>query len=76
MTAAKCLDVLGEDTIVDTGGLTHPWRRELLGKLISVQHEDGYWLNPNGRYWENIKDLATAYAVISMKFALKGLMVP
>lgn len=73
MTAAKCLDALGEDLLVDHQGEKHFWRKDMLEKLISIQKEDGYWVNENGRYWENIKDLATAYAVIAIKFAAKGL---
>lgn len=71
MTASKCLAVMGEEVITDSKGIGHPWREEFIKKLISLQHEDGYWVNVNGRYWENIKDLTTAYAVIGMKFALK-----
>jgi len=71
MTLAKCLDLYGEEVIADSRGTRHRWRQDLIEKLISLQHEDGYWLNPNGRYWENIKDLATAYSVIAMKFAIK-----
>lgn len=76
MTAAKCLYALGEETITDGRGVTHRWREEFLKKLISIQYEDGYWVNHNGRFWENIKDLTTAYAVISMKFALKHPFFP
>jgi hypothetical protein len=30
-------------------------------------------MNANGRYWENIKDLATAYSIIAVKFALRNM---
>jgi len=73
MTAAKCLDVLGQDVLVDNKGVNHSWREDMLNKLVSLQKEDGYWVNDNGRYWENIKDLVTAYAVIAIKFSAKGL---
>jgi squalene-hopene/tetraprenyl-beta-curcumene cyclase len=76
MTAAKCLAALGEEVIVDPNGVGYPWREEFLKKIISLQHEDGYWVNSDGRYWENIKDLATAYAVIGMKFSLKDTLIP
>ena len=71
MTAAKCLAAVGREHITDSKGIRHRWRQELIEKLISLQHEDGYWVNPNGRYWENIKDLATAYSVIAIKSALR-----
>lgn len=74
MTAAKCLATLKENVIVDARGNHHDWREEFIKKLISLQHEEGYWLNDNGRYWENVKDLTTAYALITMKFALKDIL--
>lgn len=73
MTAAKCLNALGDDMIKDAAGQPRPWRTDLLKKLISLQKEDGYWENPDGRYWENVKTLTTAYSVIAMKNALQGL---
>jgi len=74
MTFAKCLDALGEEVIVDDKGKKHYWREDLIKKLISLQHEEGYWVNPDARYWQNIKDLVTAYSIIGMKFALKGML--
>jgi len=74
MTFAKCLDALGEDVIVDDKGNKHYWREDLIKKLISLQHEKGYWVNPDARYWQNIKDLVTSYAIIGMKFALRGML--
>jgi len=71
MTAAKCLNELGQATIRDKDGTDRYWRKEFIEKLLSLQHEDGYWVNSDGRYWENIKDLATAYAVTTIKFALR-----
>ena len=73
MTASKCLDVLGDNVLVDNKGVKHFWREDLIKKLISVQKEEGCWQNESGRYWENVKDLATAYSLIAIKFAAKGL---
>ncbi|MCF7955453.1 MAG: terpene cyclase/mutase family protein [Phycisphaerae bacterium] len=70
MTATKCLTAFGGDVIVDSKGKKHYWREDFIQKIISLQHEDGYWVNPNGRYQENIKDLATAYSVIAIKYSL------
>lgn len=74
MTFAKCLDALGEDVIQDSKGVRHPWREELIKKLISKQHEDGYWLHTHARYLHNVKDLVTAYAIISIKYSLSNLI--
>jgi len=32
----------------------------------------GQWVNSDGRYQENVKDLAAAYSVIAMKHALQA----
>lgn len=74
MTFGKALDAYGEEILVDSEGKSHPWRKELMEKLISLQHEDGHWVNKNARFWQNLKDLVTAYSVIGMKFALKGML--
>ncbi len=74
MTFAKCLDALGEDVIEDSKGVRHYWREELIKKLISKQHEDGYWLHTHARYLHNVKDLVTAYAIISIKYSLSNLI--
>jgi squalene-hopene/tetraprenyl-beta-curcumene cyclase len=73
MTFSKCLTILGDNVILDSEGNKHYWREDIRKKMVSLQHEEGYWENSNGRYWENIKDLATAYSVVAMKFAFKGL---
>ena len=70
-TFAKCMDLINEDVITDTLGKQHRWREELVYKLVSLQKGEGYWQNPNNRYMENIKELATAYSVIAMKHALR-----
>ena len=72
MTATKCLTAFGRDTLIDSKGKKHYWREDFLKKIISLQHEEGHWINPDGRYQENIKDLATAYSVIAIKHALHG----
>jgi squalene-hopene/tetraprenyl-beta-curcumene cyclase len=73
MTFAKCLDALGDEAIVDSKGVKHRWREDVIHKLVSVQKEEGYWTSEDGQYWHNVKDLVTAYGCIAMKFALKGM---
>jgi squalene-hopene/tetraprenyl-beta-curcumene cyclase len=70
MTFSKCLHVLGENQIVDSKKVSHNWREDIVKKLLELQKGDGYWVNSNGRFWENIKELTTAYAVIGIKFAI------
>src|SRR5439155_10331034 len=53
-TMAKALDLYGEETIVDPQGKGHSWRKELCGRIVSMQRkEDGAWVNENSpRWWE------------------------
>jgi squalene-hopene/tetraprenyl-beta-curcumene cyclase len=71
MVLGKCLDALGEESLTDSRGKDHPWREDLLERLVSTQNGDGFWENADGRFMENIREISTAYAVIAMKFALK-----
>ena len=66
-TMAKALTAYGENILVDTNGTKHNWRKELLTKLISIQSGDGYWQNTNNRWWENKKELVTAYTILAME---------
>jgi squalene-hopene/tetraprenyl-beta-curcumene cyclase len=74
MTFAKCLDALGEEVIVDVNGRKHYWREELIKKLLSLQHEEWYWVHTDGRYWHKNKNLITAYSIIGIKYAVKGMI--
>jgi squalene-hopene/tetraprenyl-beta-curcumene cyclase len=67
---AKALDAYGEDTIVDTTGAAHNWREDLVLKLISLQEEDGSWINTHPRWWENNRNLVTSYAVMALEEAV------
>jgi squalene-hopene/tetraprenyl-beta-curcumene cyclase len=73
MTFSKCLSALGGYTVVDKDGKTNPWREDIVKQMISLQKEDGYWENSDGRYWENMKELATSYSIVAIKFAFRGL---
>jgi squalene-hopene/tetraprenyl-beta-curcumene cyclase len=72
-TFSKCLNALGDNVITDAKGQNHYWREDITKKLISIQHEEGYWVNTDGRYMENVKDITTAYSIIALKYAIKGL---
>ena len=45
------------------------WRAEVIGKVCSLQKEDGSFVNANGRFWENDPVLCTSYSAISLAFA-------
>jgi len=70
-TMAKALEAYGDDFVVDTSGTKHNWRKEILEKLIGLQDGEGFWQNKNNRWWENKKELVTAYTILAMEHALK-----
>ena len=67
----KALSVYGSDTILEAKGAKHKWREDVLNKLLKMQKKDGTWSNGNGRFFESLPELAGAYALITMKAALK-----
>ena len=69
---AKSLAAYGEDEIRDTNGTAHNWRDDLARKILSMQAEDGSWINPHNKLWgEGVKDLVTAWAVIALNIATR-----
>lgn len=67
---ARAILAWGEKTIVDANGVPHYWRTELCEKLLSLQRDDGSWVNEEDRWYEGNPDLVTAYAVLSLQTAL------
>lgn len=67
-TMAKALDLYGDETIVDAQGKSHSWRKDLAGRLVSLQNAtDGKWVNENAERWyEGNPVLATSYALMSL----------
>ncbi len=69
---SKSMAAYGEDIVVDTKGNEHNWRNDMARKLLSLQNEDGSWVNPDSpRWWEGNKDLVTAWSVIALNATLK-----
>ena len=74
---AKALDAFGEEVIVDGGGVPHPWRSELAGRMAAMQRPDGSWINLNSpRWWEGNPVLATAYALVVLDAASPRAVAP
>lgn len=68
-TFAKAMTALGDDTFVDAGGKKHNWRRELFEALKSRQRAAGSWQNEGDRtFGEGNPDLATAFAILSLRY--------
>ncbi|MEW6427110.1 MAG: prenyltransferase/squalene oxidase repeat-containing protein [Thermodesulfobacteriota bacterium] len=72
-TMAKGLSAAGIDTLTLADGRRVNWRKELAKKLLDLQHADGSWVNPTGRWWEKDPVLVTAYATIIMEILHRGL---
>ena len=70
-TFAKAMDALGEDSFEDAKGAKHDWRQELFDELKKRQQADGKWANENGAFLENVPELATAFAVLSLSYCVK-----
>lgn len=49
-------------------GATHDWAYDLSSRLLSLQREDGSWVNSNGRWMEGQPVLATTYAVLALNY--------
>ena len=64
---AKSMKAFGEPTVTDTNGVEHNWRNDLSTKLVSLQRDDGSWVNDKSpRWWEGNPHLCTARAVIAL----------
>jgi len=72
VTMARALQVYGTELVVDAGGVSHDWRRELVSQLLTVQRADGSWVNENGRWMEQMPDLVTAYGLLAIQHATEG----
>lgn len=68
LTRALCAS--GVDAIPQANGNTLAWREALIKKVISLQKNDGSWINENNRWWENDPVLVTSYSLLALEFAL------
>ena len=69
-TAAKALDVLGDESFADADGKTHAWRDELSDAILARQREDGSWKNAKERWMEGNPTLVTSYALLALAHCL------
>lgn len=67
-TFAAGLGTAGLAEVVDTHGNPHNWRQDLIAELAQRQNDDGSWSNENGRWFENDKNLATAFALMALSY--------
>ena len=67
-TFAKALTAMKVDQFEDAAGVKHDWRKELAEHLLSTQPENGSWVNKNDRWYEGDPNLATGFALLSLKY--------
>jgi squalene-hopene/tetraprenyl-beta-curcumene cyclase len=72
-TMAKALSIYGADSISLKNGTRVNWRKDLATRLLDLQHNDGYWTNESGRWWEKDPVLVTAYSVMALEIIWRGL---
>jgi squalene-hopene/tetraprenyl-beta-curcumene cyclase len=63
MSFSKAMTANGEKEIETADGKKVNWAKELAAHLISLQKEDGSFVNPDKRWMEDDPTLTTAYAV-------------
>lgn len=69
-TFAKALAAVGQPTFSDAKGVAHPWKKELGEHLLTLQGENGAWLNKEPRWMEGDANMATAYALLTLVYCL------
>ncbi|MCZ6688532.1 MAG: terpene cyclase/mutase family protein [Planctomycetota bacterium] len=70
---ARALDAYGEGVLRGEDGSEHRWAEDLSEKLISLQREDGSWVNEEDRWWESDPGLVTSYAVSALAIAARNI---
>ncbi len=71
-TFAKALATYGESKFKLANGKEVDWRNDLGKRLLNLQHEEGFWVNDNGRHWEKDSILVTAYAVLALEYVYQA----
>lgn len=67
-TFAKAMDAAGKHEIVDSEGVAHNWRKELIAELAARQLDDGSWINENQRWLEGDPNLVTGYVLLALSY--------
>lgn len=63
---SKALAVAGIDEFQLASGKSADWRADLAAKLLTLQRENGSWINENGRWMESDPVLVTAYTTMAL----------
>ncbi len=68
---ARAMRAWGEDEFRDSKNAPRNWRVDLCEKLLSIQSDNGSWVNDADRWFEGSPHLVTAYAVLALQTALQ-----
>lgn len=71
MVFAKALKAIGDTFITDAQGRQHNWRDDLGKKLISLQHQEGYWVNSVPDEMQDNKVVVTAFTMSAIEAILE-----
>ena len=64
---AKALTAANIGKLQLADGTAADWRKDLAGKILAAQREDGSWVNANSRWFENDPQLVTCYAILTLE---------
>ena len=67
-TFAKALSLVGKPTLVDSAGVSHDWRAELVAALAKRQDPKGSWVNKADSFMEGDPNLVTAYGLLALAY--------
>ncbi len=65
---AKSLAAYGEPLLVDSKGVEHHWRRDMIATLAKRQRDDGSWVNTADRWYEGDASLVTGYSLLALSY--------
>ncbi|MGC3971098.1 MAG: terpene cyclase/mutase family protein [Pirellulales bacterium] len=65
-TMSKALSLLGLDSLEDSKGVKHDWRKDLILQLAKTQLVDGSWTNSVDRFMEGDPNLVTGFALMAL----------
>jgi squalene-hopene/tetraprenyl-beta-curcumene cyclase len=69
---ATALKAYGEETITDSKGVKHEWRKEFEQAMAARQKPDGSFVNAADRWMEGVPALATSYVLLGLQEARLG----
>ena len=68
----KALVAVGDDGLRLKDGKEVRWRDEIATRLLKLQKPDGFWSNPEPRWWEADPVLVTSYSVMTLEMIDAG----